>query len=61
LLIHCRAMSHALLCRRSYAECHTAQVVSRDVGFHPAVPLPAVAILSRVLLEQTRLFIFRKA
>jgi hypothetical protein len=57
----CRVASHAPLCRRSYAECHTAQVVSRDVGFRPAVPLPAVAILSRVLLEQTRLFAFRKA
>jgi hypothetical protein len=28
-------MSHALLCRRSYAECHTAQVVSRDARFPP--------------------------
>ena len=57
----CRVASHAPLCRRGYAECHTAEVVSRDIGFRPAVPLPAVAILSRVLLEQTRLFIFRKA
>ncbi len=46
LLARCRIASHALLCRRSYAECHTAQVVSRDGGFRPAVPLPAVAILS---------------
>lgn len=46
-----RAASHALLCRRSYAECHTAEVVSRDGGFRPAVPLPAVAILLRVLLR----------
>ena len=46
-----RAASHALLCRRSYAECHTAEVVSHDVGFRPAVPLPAVAILLRVLLS----------
>jgi hypothetical protein len=57
----CRVASHAPLCRRSYAQCHTAQVVSRDVGFRPAVPLPAVAILSHVLLEQTRLFAFCKA
>jgi hypothetical protein len=34
----------------SHAECHTAEVVSRDVGFRPAVPLPAVAILLRALL-----------
>ena len=44
-----RAASHALLSRRSDAECHTAQVVSRDVGFRPAVPLPAVAFLLRML------------
>ena len=44
-----RAASRALLSRRSYAEYHTAQVVSRDVGFRPAVPLPAVATLLRVL------------
>jgi hypothetical protein len=47
----CRVASHALLCHRSYAECHTAQVVSRDVGFRPAMPLPAVAILLRALLS----------
>ncbi len=45
-----RAVSHALLSRRSYAECHTTEVVSRDVGFRPAVPLPAVAIPLRALL-----------
>ncbi len=48
------AASHALLSRRSDAECHTAQVVSRDVGFHPAMPLSAVAILLRVCSEFTR-------
>ncbi len=45
-----RAVSPTFLSRRSYAECHTAQVVSRDVGFRPAVPLPAVAIPLRALL-----------
>ena len=51
LLARCRVASHALLSRRSYTECHTAQVVSRDVGFRPAVPLPAVAIFLRALLN----------
>jgi len=50
LLARYRVASHVLLYRRSYAECHTAEVVSRDVGFRPAVPLPAVAILLRALL-----------
>jgi hypothetical protein len=56
----CRVASHAPLCRRSYAECHTAQVVSRDVGFRPAVPLPAVAILLRTL-STARLPVSHKA
>jgi hypothetical protein len=43
LLTHCRAASHALLFRGRYAECHTAEVVSRDVGTLLTVPLPAVA------------------
>ncbi len=49
---HYRAASHALLYRRSDAECHTAEVVSRDGGFRPAVPLPAVAILLCILLRE---------
>lgn len=58
---HYRVVSHALLCRRSDAEGHTAQVVPRDVGLRPAVPLPAVALLLRVLLKWTRRFAFCKA
>ena len=56
----CRVASHAPLCRTSYAECHTAQVVSRDVGFRPAVPLPAVVILLRTL-STARLPVSHKA
>lgn len=36
-------------------------MVSRDGGLRPAVPLPAVAILLRVLLRWTRLYTPRKA
>ncbi len=84
-LAQCRGASHALLCRRSYAECHTVQMVSRDGGsalpchcpqlpffaviqtmealmrFRPAVPLPAVAILSHALLFGALTCAFRKA